>query len=255
MYYGTLVMTLFTACLLVPEGWAQEDETSARRWTLRVFYSLPDNSAAFNSRGLVDFLENNGFGDDASNWFTNGVTEYPVVWTENASRSVYAAFAIRPYLSIGGLYYNAQKVGVSGRRYEPEQETSFRITLQQTMWALAPIALWSPIGFVDVGAGPAFIRGGAGPYDMASEQRVEAQETSFQRLGAVIFVSLGFTVLNRTLYLGLQGQYLYGGTVEIGPYDAAESFAIFPPFEVFTLDAQETRIDQLTWGPAIAVNF
>jgi hypothetical protein len=123
------------------------------------------------------------------------------------------------------------------------------------MWTVAPIAVWEPLRFVDLGAGPAFIRGGTAPYERASELRIEAQETSFQRLGAVIFLSLGFTVLDRYLYLGLQGQFLYGGTVEMGPYDADERFAITPPFEEFTVEAREVRIDQLTMGPVIAINF
>lgn len=257
---GVLLLTaLITAYLIAPSAYAQTDgqtgDEEKRRWTVRLFYSFPGNWAVRNSRGLVDYLERNGFDYDTppGNFF--GGVDYPQVGTEDASRSFYAAYAIRPDFSVGGLYYDAQQIDVSGFLYEPEQEMSFDIDLQQTMRALAPIALWEPVGVLDIGAGPAFIWGGTAPYEVGAEQRLEAQETSFQRLGAVIFASVGFTVLDRYVYLGLQGQFLYGGTVEIGPYDVEEGFARSSPPETFTLSARKVRIGQLSWGPVIAVNF
>jgi hypothetical protein len=252
MRHGRLVLTLLLlACLSAPHVRAQGEEADTRRWTIRTFYSLPDTWAGFNSRGLVDFLETNGF-DDAST-FLGRTVDYPSVWTENASWSFYAAYAAQPRLSVGGLYYKAQYVNVGGFRSEPE--TSFDIDLEQTMWAVAPFVLWAPVDYVDIGAGPAFIRGGTAPYEVSFEQRIEAQETTFQRLGGVLFVSLGFTVLDRSLYLGLQGQFLYGGTVEMGPYQAKEWTTFTQPLEQLTLETHNVRIDQLTMGPVIAINF
>lgn len=103
-----------------------------------------------------------------------------------------------------------------------------------------------------LGGGPAFLWGGTAPYDRAPEQRLSRQETTFQRLGAVLFASLGFTVFNRRLYLGLQMQFLYGGTAEIGPFRTEES-VLYP--EAITLDAQTVRLDQRTFGPVIALNI
>lgn len=254
MPYQKLVLTLLLIAYLgAPNVLAQADGEGKRRWTVRTFFILPESWTDFNSRGLVSFLENNGF-DDAQS-LLGRTLENPVVWTRDGSWCLYAAYALRPRLSVGGLYYKAQDVAVAGLRNEAPQEVAFHIHLDQTMWALAPIAIWKPVTFVNLGVGPAFIRGGTAPYEAASQQRVESQARSFQRLGAVIFISLGFTTFNQYLYLGLQGQFFYGGTVEMGPFEAEEWIAINPPHETFTLEAQNARIDQLTWGPVIAINF
>lgn len=252
MRHCELVLTLLlTSHLIAPNALAQTDETGERQWMLRVFYSLPDNAAEFNSRGLVHFLEENDFGPRTT--IFGYEIDYPVVDTEDAAWSLLAAYSIRPQLRVGGLFYRAQDVEAAGYYAgESSIDLSRNITLQQTMWALAPIALWKPASFVDLGVGPAFIQGGTAPLDAAPEQRVEAQEASFQRLGAVVLVSLGFTILNRRLNLGLQGQFLYGGKVEVGPYHT-EANSLFP--EEITLNVQKTRIDQLTWGPMIGLNL
>lgn len=249
---GKFLLTfLLSACLYVPSVLAQEDETGNLRLSIRAFYSFADNWAEFNSRGLVDYLGVNGFDD--TGWFS---VDYPFVHTEDPSWSLYATYTIRPHLSIGGLYHKAQTVTVAGWRNEPQQETSFRIDLKQSMWALAPIALWEPVGFADLGVGPAIIWGRTAPYGGMNRhiEQYGEQKSSFQRMGAVFFISIGFNVLDRHLYLGLQGQFLYGGTVEIGPYNAVD-FTIVSPFQEFTLEARDTRLDQLTMGPVIAINF
>lgn len=249
---GLFAITLIAACWAVQDARAQPEPADAKRWTVLASLSLPDAGASFNSRGLVDFLDANDFGDDGS--FFDESFEYPYASTEGAAWTLAAAYAVRPRLSAGGFFHRAMDVEVAGQRLAPDPAPSGYITLRQRMWAVAPIVLWKAGRVLLVGGGPAYLRGETAPYRAAAEERVEAQKTSFHRLGAVLFASMGYTTLGGYLYLGVQGQFLYGGKAEIGPFETEESFDFIDP-ERIRLNARKASLNQWTVGPVIALHL
>ena len=75
---------------------------------------------------------------------------------------------------------------------------------------------------------------------------MDPQEDTFLRLGAVAFASIGFT-LGRTLYVGVQGQYLYSGEGEVGPFPLES--------DRDALESSSVRFDQVTLGPVVGIRF
>lgn len=249
MIIRTWILTLLLAGGAAPAVQAQGNETDWKRWTVRYYRPL-DAMNDFNAGGLSDFLETNGFGGDSEGFFDNTL-EYPLTRVEGGTGwSLLASYAYRPWLRLGASFHRAVDPVASGLRISPA--TYGLVGLRSRMWAAAPVATWTPVSSIAIGAGPALIRGTATFTDarITLGERMAPQEESFFRVGAVAFASLGFTILG-TVHLGVQGQYLYGGEAEIGPFTLDE--------ELFDLEvdalAGGVRIDQFTFGPMVAVHF
>lgn len=235
------------ALLLTLVGWsvaahAQTATQDWKRWTVRYFnaFDAPSDS---NAGGFANYLDARGFGDSSQNFLGGGFTDYPLTSDGGGGGwSVLAAYAYRPHLSFGGSFHRGASIAARGFRNAGFE----RPRLGHELWGVAPIALWTPASAVAVGAGPAFIQGTITFSDgEISNDPSGGQEQSVMRLGAVAFASLGFTLLSETLYFGVQGQYLYVGNEEVGPYDLRGE----------TIEAGSVRLDQFTFGPLIAVNL
>jgi hypothetical protein len=249
-----MATVLIGVSLTVSNVLAQPEREAERRWTIQAYYTL-DIGAGFNSRGLENFLRESDFDADQDVSFFGvdlGRTEHPAIHTEDAAWSVLATYGIQPKLSIGGFVHQTVDVEVAGFYVDAERDVADGITLQQTARAAGPVVLWKVGRVLSVGGGPAFVWGGTAPYQNASAERVAGQETLFWRPGAVGFVSLGFTVLNQHIYLGLQGQFLYAGKAEVGPFLTEESLFYSGGT---TLEKRAVRLSQLTMGPVIALNI
>ena len=227
-------------------GWAvdaqaQTDTQDRKRWTVRYFRMLDAHNEA-NGQGVVDYLDDNGFGETRSGLF--GPISYPL--TRNAEGgtgwSLTATYAYRPWLQVGGSFHRAMSMNTSGYRSD-----SGRINLNHEMWSVGPVVVWKPANNLAMGAGPALIRGTATRVDarfLIGEDARAPQEETFLRVGAVAFASLGFTLF-RTVYVGVQGHYLYSGKAEIGPFTVGDQ----------TLEAGNVRLDQFAVGPVVALNL
>lgn len=222
---------------------AQDDTPDWKRWTVRYFNALDAHSDS-NASGFADYLEERGFGDSVRG-FLGGVTDYPLTNDGGGGGwSVIAAYAYRPQLKLGGSFFQGANVAALG--FRTTAEGGGRPRIEQKAWAVAPIALWTPVSTLAVGAGPAFVRGTIRFSDgVFTLGQVGTQEDSFMRLGAVAFASLGSTLFRGMLYIGVQGQYLYVGTEEVGPYDLNGE----------SIEAGSIRLDQFTFGPVVALNL
>lgn len=201
----------------------KRQETNTKRWTVRYSGALEPSG-----QGFADYLSEQGF-DDTRQGFL-GPIDYPLTDAE-VGTGWSITYAYRPWLRVGGLFYRAPNMNTRGYNSE-----SGSLTLKREMWAVSPVAVWTPTGYAAVGAGPALLRG--------SVTFEGSQKEPFVRLGAVAFASLGFTLF-RTVHVGVLWQYLYGGETEIGPYDYGEG----------VLEAESVRLDQFTVGPIVEIRF
>ena len=231
---------------------AQDDAPDWKRWTVRYFSAL-DVGNGFNASGIASYLEENDFDGREVSFGTT--LDYPLTRAEGGTGwSLFAAYAYRPWLKVGASLHHGVTVSASGLwdRIGSTSRTG-RLRISQSMWAMAPIALWTPVSNVVVGAGPAVIRGAITLTDtralLSVQERMDPQEDTFLRLGAVAFASIGFT-LGRTLYVGVQGQYLYSGEGGVGPFPLEERF-----FDRDALESSSVRFDQVTLGPVVGIRF
>lgn len=240
---------LLLAALLATHGAGSSVQAQSRSasapWTV-LGYRVALEPSLYNARGLEDMLSANAF-DDSQEFDLVGGTltlEYPQAGTQTGGWSLLAAYAVRPWIRAGGAVHRAVTVTADGYREEPDRAQ--RVTLQHSMWSFSPIALWRGGRAFLIGGGPAVIRGTTTLYTSAlAEDLNQVDESTFLRLGIVVFGSFGYTIIDDQLYVGLHLQFLYGGTPSIGSLDSG----------TFTLSPTSVSVSQLAGGPVIALHF
>jgi hypothetical protein len=240
---------LLLAALLITHSTASNANAQLRSdqtpWTV-LGYRVALQPALYNTRGLEDVLSANAF-DDSQEFDLVGGTltlEYPQAGTQTGGWSMLAAYAVRPWIRAGGALHRAVTVTADG--YRQELGRAQRVTLQHSMWSFSPIALWRGGRAFLLGGGPAVIRGTTlllASSETGDMNRVD--ESTFLRVGAIVFGSVGYTIIEEHLYVGLQVQFLYGGTPSIGPFDSGP----------FALSPTDVSVSQLAGGPVVALHF
>lgn len=245
---------------LAPERWRPVDgaptaerapadpPAGERHWAVRSTFSVP----AAGSASIEAYLSDQGFDDDRPRygWFGGEILGYsprPIDQSEPITQTLTVVRQVRPNLRLGVR-------GVLASRSEAEgyHQDAGDLRVAQAMAAVLPVAEWSR-GPLRVGAGAGVAWGKAGEIDYAVDPDDRAgspdivpvflDSRSYLRPAATAYVGAGGTLFGGRLSLGVEAQWVYAGTVDIGPF--AEG----------TAGPGSIRADDVSVGPVVGVRW
>ena len=218
----------------------------SRRWSVRATFANPAEGGA----AIARYLSDEGFGDDRPDygWFGGEIRGYdprPMDRSDFITQTVTMTRDVRPALRLGVRGVIASRSEVDGYH-----QGAGDLRVARTMAAVLPVAEWNR-GAIRVGAGAGMAWGETGETDYVYDPEagldgdVFLSSQTFVRPAAVAYAGVGGTLFGGHVALGLEAQYVYAGTAEIGPFAVGE----------VTADAGSVRLSQLSLGPVVGVRW